>query len=202
LQLLEDKVNKSKSKSKSEAEKIDYNEISKYLPEPPSDDPNTILDDSVIKQRIESALNAKRAEEDAKLRAKEREKELLDMERYEKQQKEQSKREAEYRARLPERQLQMLLSGKRSTCSFCHMRQRAEFFGHTNQCPAYRATDIEPGLALLREEYSTGRIIRRFLGEQTHDRLVEFAKDEETYPDLINRLLDIAASAEVAPAVE
>jgi hypothetical protein len=82
------------------------------------------------------------------------------------------------------------------------MRQRAEFFGHTNQCPAYRATDIEPGLALLREEYSTGRIIRRFLGEQTHDRLVEFAKDEETYPDLINRLLDIAASAEVAPAVE
>jgi hypothetical protein len=60
LQLLEDKVNKSKSKSKSDlnSEKVDYNEISKYLP--PSDDPNTILDNSVVKQRIESALNASR----------------------------------------------------------------------------------------------------------------------------------------------
>jgi uncharacterized protein with ATP-grasp and redox domains len=122
------------------------------------------------------------------------------MERYEKQQKEQSKREAEYRARLPKLQLQMLLSGKRSTCSFCHMRQRAEFFGHAKNCPVYTATDIEPGLALLREEYSTGKIIRRFLGEQTHDRLVEFAKDEETYPDLINRLLDIAAQVKAKPS--
>jgi hypothetical protein len=114
------------------------------------------------------------------------------MERYEKQQREREEQQRKARARLPEQQLQMLLSGKRSTCSFCHVRQRAEFFGHTDQCPAYRATDIEPGLALLKEEYSTGKIIRRFLGEQTHDRLVAFAKDEETYPEVISRLLDIA----------
>jgi hypothetical protein len=34
-----------------------------------------------------------------------------------------------------------------------------------------------------------GRIIR--LDEQTHNKLVEFAKPDEAYPDLINRLMDI-----------
>jgi hypothetical protein len=50
-------------------------------------------------------------------------------------------------------------------------------------------------MALLKEEYSTGRIIR--LDEQTHNRLVEFAKPDDTYQDLLNRLLDIASASVV-----
>lgn len=47
-------------------------------------------------------------------------------------------------------------------------------------------------MALLGEEFNMGKITR--LDEQTHNRLVEFAKPDETYPDLIIRLLDIAAA--------
>jgi uncharacterized protein with ATP-grasp and redox domains len=50
-------------------------------------------------------------------------------------------------------------------------------------------------MALLNEEYSTGRII--ILDEQTHNRLVEFAKPDDTYQDLLNRLLDIASASVV-----
>jgi hypothetical protein len=34
------------------------------------------------------------------------------------------------------------------------------------------------------------------LDEQTHNRLVEFAKPDETWPDLLNRLVDIAEERE------
>ena len=54
----------------------------------------------------------------------------------------------------------------------------------------------------MKEEYSTGKIIR--LDEQTGRRLKEFAKTDETYHDLINRLLEIViektASATAAAA--
>jgi hypothetical protein len=53
---------------------------------------------------------------------------------------------------------------------------------------------LEPGLNLLTEELNAGKIIR--LDERTRNRLVEFAKPDETYPDLINRLLDVAAAAD------
>jgi hypothetical protein len=55
---------------------------------------------------------------------------------------------------------------------------------------------IEPGIGYLKEEFSAGRQI--LLDEQTHNRLVEFAKPEETYPDLINRLMDIVEEKKAA----
>ena len=57
-----------------------------------------------------------------------------------------------------------------------------------------RVESLEPGLNLLTEELNAGKIIR--LDERTRNRLVEFAKPDETYPDLINRLLDVAAAAD------
>jgi hypothetical protein len=59
---------------------------------------------------------------------------------------------------------------------------------------------IEPGLALFREEFRTGKIIRRLVGEVAYNRLVEFAKHDETWPDLMKRLLDMAIAATAAPA--
>jgi hypothetical protein len=72
------------------------------------------------------------------------------------------------------------------------MLRRAELFGHAKSCENYKAHDIEPGLRLLSSEYNAGKIIR--LDEQTSNRLVDFGKDGETYPDLINRLLDAVES--------
>jgi hypothetical protein len=48
---------------------------------------------------------------------------------------------------------------------------------------------IEPGLKLLAEEFSTGKIIKRVVGQQAYNRLVEFAKPDETWDSLINRLM-------------
>jgi hypothetical protein len=87
----------------------------------------------------------------------------------EKSRKEQREREAIARRELPERQLQMFLSGKHDY--------------------------MEPGLKLLTVEFRTGKIIKRLVGEQAYSRLVEFAKPDETWEVLMNRLLDIASAA-------
>jgi hypothetical protein len=80
----------------------------------------------------------------------------------------------------------MILSGTRGKwADGC--RQYAEF-GHNRYCSNTTGEDLEPGLALLKEEYSIGKIIR--LDEQTHKRLADFAIPDETYQDLINRLLE------------
>jgi hypothetical protein len=172
----------------------------KYLPEwfvEMRKDEHLIIDGNTAAQTLEAALNNKQAEQQRKLEATRHEEEQRRMAEREKQQREESKRQAEAYSRLPERQLEMLLSGKRSTCSYCRRRQYAEFFNHGKDCPVQTGTDVEPGLRLLQQEYSTGKIIR--LDEQTRNRLVEFAKDDETWPDLMNRLLDIAIAA-AAPA--
>jgi hypothetical protein len=78
------------------------------------------------------------------------------------------------------------------------VRQDAEFFGHAANCPYYRiigGQDIEPGLQLLKEEFRTGKIIKRVIGQRAYDRLVEFAIPDETWENLMNRLLDIATAA-------
>ena len=45
----------------------------------------------------------------------------------------------------------------------------------------------------INKEISTGMMVR--LDKNTHDRLVNIAKDDDTYQDLINRLVDIAAAS-------
>jgi hypothetical protein len=133
-------------------------------------------------------------EEEEKFEAKREEEEQKRMQQYEKHQRKQSQRLQEYYRNLPEKQLRMFLSVERHKCSLCRAHQNAEFFGHAKSCAYYTngGHDIEPGLQLLKKEYSKGKIIR--LDEQTHNRLVEFAKPDEDPVELINRLLDIALS--------
>ena len=118
------------------------------------------------------------------------------MKEYEQRQRERSKLEVEARRNLPERQLQMFLSGPRGTWSCCNRVKLAEFFNHSKTCEHQRGIDIEPGLRLLREEYNACKIIR--LDDKTHKRLVDFAKPDELILDTVNRLLDIAQEAKAA----
>jgi hypothetical protein len=114
--------------------------------------------------------------------------------RYRERKEQERKQRAEALKKMPEQQLQMILTGTRGKwADGC--RQYAEF-GHNRYCPNTSGEDLEPGLTLLNKEYSTGKIIR--LDEQTHKRLADFAIPDETYQDLINRLLD-AATAEAPP---
>ena len=148
---------------------------------------------------LERANNMRNNEEREKFEAKREEEEQRRMQQYEQHKRKQSQRLQEYYRNLPEKQLQMFLSGERHKCGHCRAPQLAEFFGHTKNCPYYTngGHDIEPGLQLLKKEYSKGKIIR--LDEQTRDRLVDFAKPEgELYTDLINRLLDIAIAVKAA----
>ena len=120
----------------------------------------------ILWQRARNAVENDRRHEEY---LKQYEEEQRKMAEREKHRKEQREREAITRRELPERQLQMFLSGN-------HI---------------YR----EPGLKLLAEELSTGKIIKRVVGQQAYNRLVEFAKPDETWDSLINRLLDTAVGA-------
>ena len=117
------------------------------------------------------------------------------MEEREKQQREHSKRCQEANKKLPERQLQMFLTAERYRCSSCKGLLWYCACCTNRLCQAQTNRSIEPGMTRLKEEYSTGRII--ILDEQTHNRLVEFAKPDDTYQDLLNRLLDIASASVV-----
>jgi hypothetical protein len=120
----------------------------------------------ILWQRARNAVDNERRHEEY---LKQYEEEQRKMAEREKSRKEQREREAIARRELPERQLQMFLSGKHDY--------------------------MEPGLKLLAEEFRTGKIIKRLVGEQAYSRLVEFAKPDETWEVLMNRLLDIASAA-------
>jgi hypothetical protein len=149
-----------------------------------------VIDDRIAKQVIEAAYNMQLNEIQAKEEAKRHEEELRIMEQQEKQRRERREREQQAASKLPERQLNMMLTGERFRWKCCRMLQRGEWFGHASKCPSYTGTDIEPGLALLKKEYMNGSLIRRVIGEQAYNRLVEFAIPDETWDDCINRLLD------------
>jgi hypothetical protein len=74
----------------------------------------------------ELEFNEKKNKRQDELEAKQREEDYRQMIEYEKQQEERNKRERMDRTNLTEQQLQMLLSGNRNTCSYCHLRQNAE----------------------------------------------------------------------------
>jgi hypothetical protein len=189
-----------KSKTKKMSAEIDP----KYLPPkqldhngneiPWSNDPNTI---AYLRRYAE---NAKQSELNAKLFEKQREEELREMEEREKRQREESERRREANAKTPERQFNMLLSGKSPRYNFGNyaVPMYPAFVGipskiHQQEGYGIKVISIEPGLSLLKEEYNACKIIR--LDEQMHNRLNEFAKDGETILDLMNRLLDIATTA-------
>lgn len=147
---------------------------------------------------LDHANNMRNNEEKEKFEAKREEKEQKRMQEYEEQQRKNSERWRQYYRNLPEQQLQMFLSGERPRCGHCRVRQNAEFFGHAANCPYYHiigGQDIEPGMQLLKEEFRTGKIIKRVTWQRAYDRLVEFAIPDETWENLMNRLLDIATAA-------
>jgi hypothetical protein len=53
-------------------------------------------------------------------------------------------------------------------------------------------------LKLFSEEFRTGRLIKRLIGEQAYNRLVEFGNPDETWEVLMNRLLDAATATATA----
>jgi hypothetical protein len=119
------------------------------------------------------------AEKQAKVDAKRYEEEQRLMEQQQKQEAEYRKQREEYRKHLPQRQLDMFLTGKRNTWPCCHRLKLAEFFNHSKTCDYPTGEDIEPGLRLLQEEYRTGRLLKRIIGEDAYNRLVEFAIPDE-----------------------
>jgi hypothetical protein len=173
----------------------------KYLPEwfvEMRKDKQLIIHDNVAAQAIEAALNMKRLEQERKLEAKRDEEQRRIMAQREKQETERREQErarkAEYLKHLPEKQVEMIFSGKRDKSGCCDTTKYAEFYGHSTLCKNTAGEDLEPGLRLLQQEYSNGRLIIRLVGELAYNRLVEFAKDDETWPDLMNRLLDVAVA--------
>ena len=88
---------------------------------------------------------------------------------------EERKQRLEFAKKQPEIEIGMILSGA---------------YVNKPTLSAAPTRSIRHGLALLKEEYDAGKIIR--LDEQTHKKLVEFAKPDELILDVMNRLLDIA----------
>jgi hypothetical protein len=192
LQLLEQKA-KSKSghghKSEFESKKIDFDKLATYLP--PRDDPDVTYDESLQTAIIERALNAEIAEHQHKLDEEKHAADQQKMIEFEQRRKEQESQHRKVKKKTAEQLLELLLSGHRDRCNCgCHGRLYLEANTRTSSCQRSRGVDMEDAALLLQQEYSTGKIIRRFLGTSTHDRLVAFAKNEETYPDVISRLLD------------
>ena len=157
----------------------------------------------MIEWIIRYSENAKQREKETKLEAKRREEELKRMEQHEKQQRERSERLREADLKFPEIQFNMLLSGIYPRYQFSSpgggdrsynnysIPMRPALIGvpaKINQQAGVpiKVIDIESGLDYLREKWPL--VIE--LNEQTINRLAEFAKPDETYAELLNRLMD------------
>jgi hypothetical protein len=161
--------------------------------------PDVTISDEYAQMLWRRAYNAVEYDRRYEEERKQQEEWHRQMEQKEKQDRERKERELkqrhEYRKNLPRQQLDMILSGRRNIWGCCGRRKEAVVDGHSLLCKITRVESLEPGLSLLREEINSGKIIR--LDERTCNRMVEFARPNETYPDLINRLLDIAAKTAV-----
>ena len=73
------------------------------------------------------------------------------MEEYEKQRSVQREQERKANKKLPERQFQMFLSGRRPKC-YCHTWLYAEYFCRNKSCPLTTGIDIEPLMDRLKQE--------------------------------------------------
>jgi hypothetical protein len=158
--------------------------------------PDVVISDEYAQMLWRRAYNAVEDDRQHQEYLKQQEQWVREQEQREKQRKEQqeqeARRKAEYKKNLPKQQLDMILSGRRNIWGCCGRRKEAVVNGHSPLCKINRVESLEPGLNLLTEELNAGKIIR--LDEQTHKRLVEYAIPDETYTDLINRLLDTATA--------
>lgn len=175
---------------KPKAEKItDDINARELLPVEWQNDPHVVVDDSYVQMAAIRAANQKINAENAKRAAKEYEEEQRRIQELEKKQREDTERMRKLNSKRPERQFEQLAFGKRDPGV-------TYYASHRNPYPQPPTNiSIEPGIDYLREQYRTGRLLR--LDEQTANRLIEFAKPDETYTDLINRLLDLAITAAI-----
>jgi hypothetical protein len=194
---------------KSKSQKVDWEKLRKYMPEPQRDNNGNVMpwDDSTATQNflVTSALNAMQREKEDKQYEKQRKAEQEEMARREQQRMEEDKRRAEL-PKVPRGQVQfnMLLSGNypRHTYSWNNanysFKMTAALLGEPIKIHQYegadiKVIDIEPGLRYMRELYRENKLIQ--LDDDTHKLLMQFAKEDETIPDLINRLIDSATVA-------
>jgi hypothetical protein len=200
----QEKAEERKRKKQQQIQKKPYENISEipeeYLPDEYKElrkkhGENLIIDDDYGRRVIAYGNKMRLIKQEHAEWEKQQQEWLQAQEQKEKQRKEREEQERKQRAeakkRLPEEQLQMVLNGTYGRWSSCGCKKYPEL-GHNRFCTSALVEDIEPGLSLLKQEYSIGKIIR--LNEQTHKRLAEFAISDETYPDLINRLLDTATA--------
>jgi hypothetical protein len=134
---------KPKSKSKSQkGKKIDWNELSKYYPPKHKAPDGTEIpwaedDPATMAWLIQYATNAKREAEEKGSGLKEQQEEFRKVQEFHKRQKLEEEQRLERQRTLPQRQYEMLMSGKqRLECVYCHRPLRS----------------IEPGIKRMREE--------------------------------------------------
>jgi hypothetical protein len=167
----------------------------KYLPE--KDDPNAEWSDDPATRRylLERAFNMEEQEKRAKAEAKQREQELLRMQEFEAQQKEQYKQRQETTKNLSQRQFDDFASGGFYTCSGCFSVLRPADICWNSHCQAPTRINKEPLMGRLKQELSS----RIELDEHTRNRLEEFGRklgfvtaDADggfSFQDIINKLM-------------
>ena len=154
--------------TQSKEEKI-HAYIQKYRQEFPGE-----WSDEMTQKMLERANNAYNYHLQYEKDRKDQEEWLKQSEAQHKKWEEERKKQQEEFRKLPEIQINRIISG--------------DYLKPVNATLSIR--HIKHGLTLLKQEYDTGKIIR--LDEQTHKKVVEFAKPDEPILDVINRLLDIA----------
>ena len=196
--------NQSDNKSESEYQSESPSQSQSKTPKP-LDTKHTIYswpeDPSTMQMLAIGRLNAQQKERNDKLEAKRQKQEQQSMEQFEKIERQRTEWRRDYRKRAPEIQFKMFASGKRFTCAHCQTTLRYQVLCHNTLCLVKTPLDIEPLMTRLKQEISSMKTAIK-IDEQTNKRLVEFAKEGETYSECFNRLLDSAASAaaKAAPA--
>jgi hypothetical protein len=195
---------------KPQSKKITLADIDeKYLPQwfvEMRKDEHLIIDGNTVAKALEAALNNKQAEKNVKLEAKRHEEEQRQMAEYQKKQRQESELRAEARRQVPESQYRRFVSGELqySTCYGCRTYLDPYLLCTNSWCQYHEKIDIEQLMRklkavaneyeALKQEISTGQIIKTIIGLSAYNRLVEFAIPDETYPEVMNRLLDIATA--------
>ena len=123
----------------------------KYMPPRPSDPHTSWSDDpQTIAFMLQHAYNQQRLEQEAKLEHKRCEQELKRMEQYEEQQRQETKRQLEYRKKLPELQLRKFAKGQAFTCVNCHSRLHFQASCGNPNCMAHTTISLEGLMHRLR----------------------------------------------------
>jgi hypothetical protein len=173
---------------KPQSKKITLADIDeKYLPQwfvEMRKDEHLIIDGNTVAKALEAALNNKQAEKNVKLEAKRHEEEQRQMAEYQKKQRQESELRAEARRQVPESQYRRFVSGELqySTCYGCRTYLDPYLLCTNSWCQYHEKIDIEQLMRklkavaneyeALKQEISTGQIIKTIIGLSAYNRLV------------------------------